>query len=131
MEAQLLKNVDLEVGEVPVVQQKENQKKKGFNFRDVLDCLAAMMFGILLGTIVVLVTNAGQVFFMGPMEPSNVSPDNPVTMSPTLQAVVEICEEEKPEDPNCIMNLRVILVDYSYLFLQVLKKIENKKSLAI
>ena len=107
MEAQLLKNVDLEVGKVPVVQQKENPKKKGGNCRDILDCLAAMMFGILLGAIVVFVINAGQVFFMEPMEPSNVTPDyNPVTMSPT-QAVVEICYEEQPEDPNCIMNLRV------------------------
>ena len=83
-----------------------------------------MMFGILLGAIVVFVINAGQVFFMEPMEPSNVTPDNPVTMSPTLQAVVEICEEEKPENPNCIMNLRVIWINYSY-FLTVLKKIEN------
>ena len=128
MEAQLLKNVDLEAGKVPVVHQKENPKKKGFNFRDVLDCLAAMIFGILFGAIVVFLTNAGQAFLMEPMEPSNVTPDNPVTMSPT-QAVVEICSEEKPEDPNCIMNLRVIWVNYSY-FLPVLKKIENKKNLA-
>ena len=129
MEAQLLKNVDLEAGKVPVVQQKENPRKKGGTFRDVLDCLAAMICGILLGAIVVFLTNAGQAFLMEPMEPSNVTPDKPVTMSPT-KAVEEICNEEQPEDPNCVMNLRVIWVNYSY-FLPLLKKIENKKNLAI